>query len=60
MVTTEFGYHLILAVELKQGKEIQFDEIKPAVMEVYCERLRDAIILNQKPQAKITINPAPK
>jgi parvulin-like peptidyl-prolyl isomerase len=60
VVSTEFGYHLIMTVEQKQGKEYQFDEVKPAVMEVYCERLRDAIVAREKPTAKIVTNPAPK
>jgi peptidyl-prolyl cis-trans isomerase C len=60
VVSTEFGYHVILTAEQKQGKEVQFDEAKSAVMEVYCDRLRDAIVAREKPTAKIVTNPAPK
>jgi peptidyl-prolyl cis-trans isomerase C len=60
VVTTEFGYHLILPLEQKQGKEHPFEDIKGAVMEVYCGRLKDAILAREKPTAKIAVNPAPK
>jgi parvulin-like peptidyl-prolyl isomerase len=54
-VTTEFGCHLILAVDSKQGREVKFEEVKPFVQEVYGERLREAIIASYKPRSKIEI-----
>ena len=47
-VGTEFGYHLIMAVDAKQGTEVKFEDVKPFVQEVYGERLREAIIANYK------------
>jgi peptidyl-prolyl cis-trans isomerase C len=52
-VQTEFGYHLILAVDTKPGREVQFEDVKPFVQEVYGERLREAIIVTYKSKSKI-------
>ena len=54
-VSTEFGYHLILAVDCQQGKDVKFEDVKPFVQEVYGERLREAIIANYKAQSRIEI-----
>ena len=59
-VKSEFGYHLILTVERKPGREVKFEDVKPFVMEIYAERLRDAIIASYKPRSKIVINEARK
>jgi peptidyl-prolyl cis-trans isomerase C len=56
-VATEFGYHLILAIEYTAGKEVKFEDknIKPFVQEVYGERLRDAVLNAYKAKSKIEI-----
>lgn len=54
-VATEFGYHLILAIEYKPGKEVKFDQVKPYVQEVFAERLREAVLTYYKPKSKIEI-----
>lgn len=54
-VKSEFGYHLILAVDRKPGREVKFDDVKPFVAEVYGQRLREAIIAAYKPRSKIEI-----
>ena len=54
-VKTEFGFHLILAVDRKAGREVKFEDVKPFVMETYGERLRDAILASYKPRSKIEI-----
>ncbi len=59
-VLTEFGCHLILAVSHQPGKEMKFDEMKPFVARVYSARLREAVITQMRPSAKITVNPPPK
>lgn len=55
VVTTEFGYHLILAIDSKPGKDVKFEDVKPFVQEVYGEKLREAIIANYKPRSKIEV-----
>ena len=54
-VLTEFGYHLILTVDVKPGREVKYEDVKPFVQEVYGERLREAIITSYKPRSKIEI-----
>ena len=57
-VSTQYGCHLILAIDRKAGKEVRFDDVKPLVRAVYNERLRDAVIAAMRPRAKIVIHPA--
>jgi len=59
-VSTEFGYHLILATDYKPGREVQFENIRPVVHEVYCDRLRDAVLNAMRPRAQIVIEPVQK
>jgi parvulin-like peptidyl-prolyl isomerase len=54
-VATDFGYHLILPIDSKEGKDVKFDQVKPWVQEVYGERLRDAVLAAYKPRAKVEI-----
>jgi parvulin-like peptidyl-prolyl isomerase len=54
-VATEFGYHLILALDTKAGKEVKYDDVKPFVQEVYGERLREAVLTQYKAKSKIEI-----
>lgn len=54
-VATEFGYHLILAVDHKPGKDVKFEDVKPFVLEVYGEKLREAVIAQYKPRSKIAV-----
>jgi len=59
VVQTEFGYHVILVTDRKPGKDVKFEEAKDVVRELYCDRLRDAIVAKYKPSAKILIAPPP-
>jgi parvulin-like peptidyl-prolyl isomerase len=60
VVKTEFGYHLILVTDRRPGKEVKFEDVKNEVKEVYCERLREAIVVYMRPKSKIVISPPPK
>jgi parvulin-like peptidyl-prolyl isomerase len=53
VVATEFGYHLILVTAKNPGKQPTFEQAKEAVRAVYAMRLRDAVIGQMKPTAKI-------
>lgn len=55
-VQTEFGQHLILTTEWKAGKEVKFEEAKGFVMEVYGERLREAVLNAYRSRSKIEIH----
>jgi peptidyl-prolyl cis-trans isomerase C len=56
VVKTQFGYHLILVTDRKPGKEVKFEDAKPAVKQFYDERLREAVVTAMRPGAKIQIN----
>lgn len=61
VVATQFGMHLILCTERKAGKETKFEEVKEAVREVHADRVvRDGLLSQLRPKAKIEIAPAPK
>jgi parvulin-like peptidyl-prolyl isomerase len=56
-VPTQFGYHLILVTKRNAGKPTKFEDalVKDAVKEVYEGRLREAVLDQMKPRAKIEI-----
>ncbi len=58
-VKTPFGWHLILAVERKSGRDVKFDEVKDMVKEYYSTTLREALAAQIRPKSKIEIFPAP-
>jgi len=59
VVQTPFGYHLILCVERKAGREVKFDEVKDVVKEVYFDRLHENLSAQLRAQSKIVVNPPP-
>lgn len=59
-VATEFGQHLILAIDHKPGKDIKFEDVRPVVREVYYDRLRESLISQLRPRARIDIQQASK
>jgi peptidyl-prolyl cis-trans isomerase C len=59
VVKTPFGYHLILTVERKAGRDVKFEEVKDVVKEYYATTLRDSLVAQIRPKSKIEIFPAP-
>lgn len=59
VVATEFGYHLIMVTERKQGAAKKFEDVKEDVRMMYAMRLREAVIAQMKPKAAIEVKPAP-
>jgi parvulin-like peptidyl-prolyl isomerase len=57
VVATEFGYHLILVTQRRQGTAKKFEDVKEDVRMLYAMRLREAVIGQMKPKAQITITP---
>ena len=57
VVKSQFGYHLILATGRKPGREVKFEQVKDEAKEVYFDKLREAIIEQQRPKVKIEITP---
>jgi peptidyl-prolyl cis-trans isomerase C len=60
VVATQFGYHLIMVTDRHEGKEPKYDEVKDDVKEVYCERMREAVVAQMRPKAQIVVNPPAK
>jgi peptidyl-prolyl cis-trans isomerase C len=58
-VQTQFGWHLIMSTGKKAGQAVKFEEVKDAVLEVYCSRLREAVSTHMRKNAQIVI-PAAK
>jgi len=57
VVATEFGYHLIMVTERKQGTPKKFEDVKEDVRMMYAMRLREAVIAQMKPKAQIVVTP---
>lgn len=59
VVPTEFGYHLILVTQRRQGTPKKFEDkgVKEDVQMLYAMRLRESVIAMMKPKAQITITP---
>ena len=57
VVATEFGYHLILVTAKKPGTPKKFEEVKEDVKLLYAMKLREAVLAQMKPKAKIEIAP---
>jgi peptidyl-prolyl cis-trans isomerase C len=56
-VVTEYGCHLILCMDFKPGAERKFEEVEPAVKEVFSDRMREAVVKEMRPRVKIVANP---
>src|SRR5262249_36048242 len=56
-IKTQFGYHIILTTEKKQGQEPKFDAVKEEVKEVYASKLREGMLTKLRATAKITTTP---
>ncbi len=59
VVQTQFGYHLILVLEHRNGTEVKYDDVKDDVKEGFCDRLREAVVAQMKPRARIVLTPTP-
>ncbi len=57
VVSTQFGYHLILVIDRREGKEPKFEAVKDDVREVCSDQLREALCAKLRPTAQIVINP---
>jgi peptidyl-prolyl cis-trans isomerase C len=58
VVTTRFGNHLILALERRPGaKEVKFEDAKDDVKDIFAGRLREGLIADLRPKAKIVLTP---
>jgi len=56
-VQTQFGYHLILCTGRRPGTLTKYDDVKEEIREVFCVRLRESLVAQLRPSAKIVITP---
>jgi peptidyl-prolyl cis-trans isomerase C len=59
-VETPFGFHLIQVTDRKEGKTVDFEQNKPAIMNAYAAELQKTIVNAERKTAKIDIKPMPK
>jgi parvulin-like peptidyl-prolyl isomerase len=59
-VETPFGVHLIQVTDRKEGKPVDFDQIKPRIMFEYATELQKTIVTAERKTAKIDVKPMPK
>lgn len=59
IVETQFGYHVILCIEKKPGKDVKFEDLKEQVREVYGEKLKQVMVPQLRQRAQIVVSPAP-
>jgi parvulin-like peptidyl-prolyl isomerase len=57
VVETQFGYHLILLLDRRPGKDVKFDDVKANVKELYTERVRNMVVQHMRKSAKIVLTP---
>ncbi len=55
VVSTEFGYHVMVVTAKKPGVQRKFEEVKEDVRALYAVRLRDAVVAQMKPKAQVEI-----
>lgn len=60
VVETQFGFHLMMLLERRPGKDVKFEDVKMSVKEVFVERLRERVVESLKARAKISVASASK
>jgi peptidyl-prolyl cis-trans isomerase C len=56
VVETQFGFHLILLLDRRDGKDVKFEDVKAGVKEVYAEKLRNMVVQHMRKSAKVVVN----
>jgi peptidyl-prolyl cis-trans isomerase C len=59
-VETPFGFHLIMVTDRKEGKPVDFDQIKTYVLQEYGNELQRNVVNAERQRAKIDLKPMPK
>ncbi len=57
VITTSFGYHLILVTDRRPGQPVQFADVKEEVREVYGNKLREVVCTQLRARSKIEVVP---
>ncbi len=59
-VETPFGYHLILVTDRKEGKPIDFEQNRPAIVQAFGADLQKQVVTAERKTAKVDIKPVPR
>lgn len=59
-VETPFGFHLIQVTDRKEGKPVDFDQNKAAIVQAFAADLQKNVVNAERKTAKFDIKPAPK
>jgi peptidyl-prolyl cis-trans isomerase C len=59
-VETPFGFHLIQVTDRKEGKPVDFEQNKPAILQAYATELQRTVVTAERKSAKIDVKPMPK
>jgi peptidyl-prolyl cis-trans isomerase C len=57
VVTTQFGYHLILVTDRKEGAEPKFEAVKDDVKEFFYDQVHEKLCTQLRANAKIVVTP---
>jgi parvulin-like peptidyl-prolyl isomerase len=60
VVETPFGFHLIQVTDRKEGKPIDFDQNKAAILQAYAAELQKSVVNAERKTAKFDIKPIPQ
>ncbi len=60
IVETPFGFHLIQVTDRKEGKPVDFDQNKAAIIQAFAADLQKSVVNAERKTAKFDIKPIPK
>jgi len=60
VVETPFGFHLIQVTDRKEGKPIDFDQNKAAIVQAFAAELQKSVVTAERKTAKFDIKPIPQ
>jgi parvulin-like peptidyl-prolyl isomerase len=60
VVETPFGFHLIQVTDRKEGKPVDFEQNRPAILNAFAAELQKSVVNAERKTAKFDIKPIPK
>ncbi|MGO9919648.1 MAG: peptidylprolyl isomerase [Isosphaeraceae bacterium] len=60
VVETPFGFHLIQVTDRKEGKPVDFDQNKAAIINAFATELQKNVVIAERKTAKFDIKPLPQ
>ena len=56
VIETQFGFHLMLLLDRRPGKDVKFEDVKANIKEVYAEKLRTMVVQHMRKTAKVVVS----